>query len=286
MQLTISSASTGLYSTWVFIEEVGLLFDAGDGVSAALCQKTGRIKHIFLSHADRDHICGLLQLHQLNARDGHPAIYYPKDCGSFPAMKDFMARFDPQSGPATWSAIASNERYEIKDSYFVHTHPSDHIRKGEDVKALCFTLKRTRKKLRPAYQGLSWKEIAKTKQEIGEDALTEMIDESLIGYSGDVPALEPERWAGVKTLFHEATFLESDTGRGQHANLPQVIAASANLSLEALVLFHFSSRYKPQEIKQAIRQQAAIHKIAFPIYSIMPQRVYLDVLSELPVWEP
>lgn len=39
MPLTITGYSTGLFATWYFIEELGILFDAGDGVSAGLTQK-------------------------------------------------------------------------------------------------------------------------------------------------------------------------------------------------------------------------------------------------------
>ncbi|WP_315814720.1 hypothetical protein [Paraflavitalea speifideaquila] len=42
MQFTITGYSTALFSTWYFIEELGLLFDAGDGVSAGLLQKAGK----------------------------------------------------------------------------------------------------------------------------------------------------------------------------------------------------------------------------------------------------
>ena len=96
--MKITGYSTALFSTWFFLEEYGILFDAGDGVSASLMGKGGKIKHIFISHADRDHITGLLQVHQLNARPGKPLIAYPKDSGSFPAMAGFMDKFDPHVG--------------------------------------------------------------------------------------------------------------------------------------------------------------------------------------------
>ena len=56
MDFTISGYSTALFATWYFIDELDLLFDAGDGVVAGLTQKSGKIKHIFISHADRDHL--------------------------------------------------------------------------------------------------------------------------------------------------------------------------------------------------------------------------------------
>lgn len=77
MNFKITSYSTALFSTWVFVEELGLLFDAGDGVMAHLLQKSRKIKQVFISHADRDHLNGLPQFYQLNAREGFPKIYYP-----------------------------------------------------------------------------------------------------------------------------------------------------------------------------------------------------------------
>lgn len=65
MQLTITGYSTALFSTWYFVEELGILFDCGDGVSAALLQKARKVEHVFISHADRDHLAGLLQFNQL-----------------------------------------------------------------------------------------------------------------------------------------------------------------------------------------------------------------------------
>ena len=82
----LTGYSTALFSTWLFLEDYGLLFDAGDGVSAGLSQKSRKAKYVFITHADRDHLAGLLQLHQLNAQDGQPLICYPRDCGSFPAL--------------------------------------------------------------------------------------------------------------------------------------------------------------------------------------------------------
>src|SRR2546423_5921372 len=55
-RLTITGYSTALFSTWIFIEEMRLLFDAGDGVMSGLMHKSGKIRHIAMSHADRDHV--------------------------------------------------------------------------------------------------------------------------------------------------------------------------------------------------------------------------------------
>ncbi|MBS1605964.1 MAG: RNAse Z, partial [Bacteroidetes bacterium] len=51
MQLTITGYSTALFSTWYFIEEWGILFDAGEGLISSLLQKSRKIDQVFISHA-------------------------------------------------------------------------------------------------------------------------------------------------------------------------------------------------------------------------------------------
>lgn len=144
MQFTITASSTALFSTWFFVEELGVLFDAGDGVSASLGQKGRKIRHIFITHADRDHICGLLQLNQLNSRNGTPGIYYPKDCGSFPALRDFADKFDAQSGPANWVGLVPGETVTLGSGLSVEARASEHLKSTDQSKALDYTICRSR----------------------------------------------------------------------------------------------------------------------------------------------
>ena len=286
MQLHITAASTALFSTWVFVENLGLLFDAGDGVSASLGQKSRKVRHVFITHADRDHVCGLLQLHQLNAADGFPHIYYPADCGSFPPLRDFVKQFDPQSGPATWSGLGTAETIELPNSHSIAARASTHVTSGNLTKALDFTLRAERRSLRSEFRELPGSEIAAKRKELGDAAIMETKIEELLGYSGDAPELNPQRWSKVKVLIHEATFLGADTARRSHSNLPQVIAAAAKLELEALILLHFSARYTPVEIENAIREHAEKSSIRFPIFAVCPGHVVIDILNTTPIWQP
>jgi len=286
MSLNVTAASTAPFSTWVFVENLGLLFDAGDGVSASLGQKSRKARHIFVTHADRDHMCGLLQLHQLNARDGSPRIYYPKDCGTFPALRDFCTKFDPQSGPATWIGLKAEESVELENGFSINARTSSHVVAGNLCKALDYTVSSSRRILRSEFRTLPGSEIAAKRKELGDDAVTEIVSEDLLGYSGDAPKLEPNHWLGVKVLFHEATFLDPDTARGAHSNVPQVIEAAAELDLEALILLHFSARYSADNIEQAICDHAEAHSPRFPIHAVLPGQLATDILSNRPVWQP
>src|SRR6516162_5613093 len=170
MQLQITAASTALFSTWLFIENLGVLFDAGDGVSASLGQKSRKVRHVFVTHADRDHVCGLLQLHQLNASKGTPHIYYPADCGSFPALRNFVKDFDPQSGPATWKGLKGSEIVGLPNSYSVASRLSTHVEVAGLSKSLDYIIRTERRSLRPEHRHLSGPEIASRRKELGDDA--------------------------------------------------------------------------------------------------------------------
>src|SRR3954466_9912593 len=127
MQLTVSGYSTALFSTWYFIEELGILFDAGDGVVANLLQKSRKIKHVFLSHADRDHLTGLLQLNQLNARAGFPKMYYPKDAKSIRTLEAFSKDFDDQVRGTEWIPLTEGQEVEIKKDILVTSIKNHHV---------------------------------------------------------------------------------------------------------------------------------------------------------------
>ena len=286
MRLQLIASSSALFSTWLFVENLGVLFDAGDGVSAMLGQKGRKARYIFITHADRDHVCGLLQLHQLNAADGFPQIYYPADSGSFPALRDFMEKFDPQSGPASWRGLKTQDVVELPNGHFVTARISSHVTSGNLTKALDFTLCAKRRVLRPEFRSSTAAEIAARRKELGDDAVTEFKTESLLGYSGDSPELDPARWSDVKILVHECTFLEPDTARRSHSNLPQVLTAAAGMKLDALILLHFSARYSTEEIAKAINHHASALQPAFPIYAVYPGQLATDILGQQPVWQP
>src|SRR3982750_583822 len=127
MQLTITGYSTALFATWYFIDEYGLLLDAGDGFLVSLLHKSRKVNHVFISHADRDHLTGLFQFNQLNARPGFPIIYYPKDSASFLVMEAFSKNFDRQVSKTVWTPLAAGARTLIKDNLYVEAIQNGHV---------------------------------------------------------------------------------------------------------------------------------------------------------------
>lgn len=285
---TITGYSTALFATWYFIDELAVLFDCGDGVCAGLMQKSRKVRHVFVSHADRDHLAGLLQFNQLNSRPGLK-IYYPKDCGSFPPLADFMARFDPQVSGTEWIPITDCQEIEIRNDLVVRTLENRHVEVEDcQVKSLSFFVDQKIRKLKPELAGKTGGEIAQLRKDEGEAAISDETRSTLLAYSADTPIETDGRWNDVATLIHEATFLTDDEidpdnpRRNKHSSLDQVLKMVSGSNIKQLILGHFSSRYDDEEIDNAIKQGCELHDIEIPVYRILPGHRVVDVIGNGP----
>ena len=287
MQLTITGYSTALFATWYFIDEYGLLLDAGDGFIAALLQKSRKVKHVFISHADRDHLTGLFQFNQLNARSGFPIMYYPKDSASFPAMEAFSKAFDRQVSKTVWKPLAAGEKIFVKDNLYVEAIQNGHVDVKDGItKSLSYKVFETKRKLRPEWSHLSGEEIRQLSLEKGKDFLTYEVSNCIIGYSGDTPVEDIERWDNCRILIHEATFLGGNedipvrTHGNKHSTLEEVMEMVSNTHIEQLILGHFSSRYSPEQINKSILQLCGKYGINIPVFRILPGQIVSDILNQ------
>jgi ribonuclease Z len=198
---------------------------------------------------------------QLNARDGQPRVLYPKDSSSFSAMEDFCRKFDPHVGAATWSPVEPGDQVELSDSLRLRVVESSHIDRPGQVKSVGYQVVRSARKLKSEYRGRPSTEIAELSRTLGSDALTDLHDEVVIGYSGDTGVDGADQWRGCRLLIHESTFLRhEDAGergeRNLHSVLLDVLRMAAEASPGALILNHFSSRYKPAEVIAAVEREA------------------------------
>jgi ribonuclease Z len=291
MKLTITGYSTALFSTWYFIDELALLFDCGDGVTAGLMQKARKVSNVFVSHADRDHLTGLLQFNQLNARPGAPVIHYPSDSGSFPALAQFAAKFDPHIAGTVWVPVKAGDHVHVKDDYYIECFRNNHVNAAPGInKSLSYIVYQLKTKLKPAYAGLQGKEVKELIDKVGKEQLTEQLRTNILAFSGDTPVHDIERWNNCKVLIHEATFLDTEEQgknnreRNLHSNLEEVIEMAAQLKIEKLILGHFSSRYHPEHIDGRIKELCTKYNIKIPVFRILPGEVGRDVLSGSPVY--
>ena len=288
--MTITGYSTALFATWYFVEEWGILFDAGDGLISALLQKSRKIDQVFISHADRDHLTGLLQFNQLNARPGFPVIHYPKDASSFPALETFSKTFDRQVTRTVWIPVTEGDEIPIAKDLLVLPVRNGHVPVEQHIiKSLGYTVVQTRKKLKPEFLGLSGEELRVLGERIGRENLSIELREKLLAYSGDTPVEDGAKWDNTRVLIHEATFLGGgehiktrDYGN-KHSTLEEVMEMVSSLHLGSLILGHFSSRYSPEEIDTAIRLQCDHYAINIPVYRVLPGETVVDILAGTPL---
>jgi len=283
--LTLRGASTALFSTWYMAEQWGLMVDCGDGASAALMHKARKVRHLFLSHADRDHVAGLLAYQQLY---GGPrlTIHYPADSGSLPALAKFCRDFDPWIEGTTWRPVAPDEEVDIGGGLSVRALENTHmsgIRPG--VRSLSYFVERSVRKLRPEFHGLAGTEIAALRAERGAKAMTVERRSLALAYSADTGVIRDGRYDGAGVLIHEATFIDRDDSsaddptRFRHSVLEDVLEMVATAKPAHLVLGHFSGRYGVAQIEDAVREGCARHGLAMPVSLVLPGAVSHDILA-------
>ena len=283
MKLTIHGYSTALFATWYFIEELGILFDAGDGFTSQLLGKCGKIRHAFISHADRDHITGLLQFNQLFAGN-KPSIYYPKDASSFRFMEDFFGKFDPHNKGTQWQAIEDKSIINIKPNLVVEAFENEHINVPTMLKSLSYRIVEKKKKLKEDFKGLASNEIVQLKQEKGELFLFENIENRLLAFSGDTPVMDYEYYNNSKIVIHEATFLTNEetntkANKNSHSSLEEVLKMVSEIKVEKVILGHFSSRYDQEEIDKKIKELIQYYGIKIPVYRIPVGKTVKNILK-------
>ena len=287
MSYTITAYSTALFSTWINVEELNLLIDAGDGLCAGLLQKARKIKHAFITHPDRDHLTGLPQYLQLNSREGLPVVYYPRDAGSFPAMAAFLEKFDPHTGNSTWQGIADGDRIEIKKNIYVEGLRNGHVKCPVGVhKSLSYKVYEQKQKLRAEFQALSGKEIQEVVAKHGREYITDTVERNILSFSGDTPVDDYAKWDGSEILIHESTFLKEEgdaqvESRGnRHSRIDEVLQMVAEIEVGTLILNHFSSRYSKEDIDHVTRKLLKEYQIKTPVHLIYPGEIKRDILNQ------
>jgi ribonuclease Z len=291
MNLTISGYSTALFSTWYFVEELDVLFDVGDGISSTLLQKSRKIENVFVSHADRDHITGLLQFNQLNAREGFPIIHYPKNCGSFAPLEHFAKQFDTHVTGTIWKPIIEGEKIWIKPNIYVQAIRNNHVSAPVGIhKSFGYKVVSVKYKLNEDLLHLNPQEIKTIISEKGKAQTHTEIKTNLISYSGDTPCENFEHWANAEVLIHEATFLGGNedasikTHGNKHSQLNEVLKAVSQTSIKHLILGHFSSRYSDEQIDTQIKSLCKQYEIKIPVFRVLPGVAVKDILKREPVY--
>ena len=243
------------------------LIDCGEGTQVQLRKnkiKFSRINHIFISHLHGDHFFGLpgmISTFRLLGRDKEMHIYGPK--GIKEAITLLLKLGDSWTDyPLVFHELTSKEPELIYEDMKVSvtTIPLDH---RVYTNGFLFKEKLGERKLnidavaKYKIDKSYFQNIKNGKDVVSEDGLT--IDNTELSFDPPAPkgyafcsdtAYKPdmvEQIFGVDVLYHESTFLDSDShlsGKTKHSTAKEAAAIAKAANVGTLILGHYSTRYK------------------------------------------
>ena len=311
MHLQIAIHSSPRFATWIWIPDWRLLIDAGDGATQHLGYKIRKIDTVALTHSHRDHIGGLLQVLNQRGEAGSFAVAHPCGSHSIPQLENFSYKFNPGSSrQAIWHRLEEGDEMPVVDSQRVLKAFRTRHYLDDDManapRSLGYSLVWRKQKVRAELRELPQKELDEIRLREGVAAITEQVDEKWIVVGGDGEPLRVEEVRGAKLLLHEATFLNSeDRDSGEeggaeadteysksaapthghvHSTVEEALRVAQDAEVEDVVLYHISTRYTDQEIREAVREIAQDLNFRGRVWPVLPRRVYWNLLGEKPTW--
>lgn len=252
----IIAQSRGLVSSWTFVPDYSLLFDAGDGVATSLGVKSGSIAHIVLTHAHFDHVGGLAALLHLRSRVAPNTAVNVYTPGNHPRINTMLGMLGRQARQdMNLIEIHPDKEYDLGGKRVLKAFPVRHsdISKG-------YLIQTPRSRLLPEFQNKSGSEIAKIRK--SGTPVTHDFMHTLIAYTGDTPPLnirEIEIIKNADVLITEATFLTKaerlKEGAFTHSDLETAATDIQTANPKRAILNHFSPRYTDSHV---IKQVGAL----------------------------
>lgn len=265
--------SCAKYSTWFYYRPDHVLFDAGEGVSLAMRNTIYGINYIFLSHSHGDHIDGLPGLIRSRASsmgDTTKAltIYYPKNDALILQFKEYLKQsIFKLPYQLTWTPLEPGDRVNLNGNRFIEAFASDHT----NSLSLGYKIVESRKRLKEKYRELSQKELIFIIKKYGQKEINEMYEKNLLVYTGDTMPIDTDVMKNAEVLLHDATFAnKNDREENTHATVDEACQVALKANVSALALFHFSSRYNRQQIKNEIRKCIEQYNMSIPIFYTLP----------------
>ncbi len=255
--MKVFAYSKALYSTWLYLEPMRLLLDAGEGINCFLEGRLLAFRDLAITHAHTDHFTGLQNILITRLREMEVTqeeipplnIYYPGNSRTleryFQYLQDVMSRWNDL---VVLHPLVPGDTLALQGARGLHLTALEAEHRVYKQTALSYRVEQLRYGLKPEIQGKPQSEINKIIAEKGKSAITEPIMRPLVFYSGDGrPRLDPVS-RGAALHIQEATFLDTNGNKKiDHATLAEAIALFRELEANNLLLFHLSSRYTMHE---------------------------------------
>ncbi|XP_058070785.1 tRNase Z TRZ2, chloroplastic-like [Magnolia sinica] len=249
----IEGLSIGGHETCVIIPSLNAAFDIGRCPSRAVHQD-----FLFITHAHLDHIGGLpMYLATRGLYSLKPPTVFVPPCikGDVEKLLDIQRAMSQTELKLDLVALDVGETYEIRNDLVVRPFKTHHV-----IPSQGYVIYSVRNKLKKQYAHLPGTKIKKLK--LSGVEITDTILSPEVAFTGDTTSdfiLEPRNADALraKILITEATFLDEELGieharQHGHMHLYEILEHAQWIRNKAVLLTHFSSRYKIEDIRQAV----------------------------------
>jgi len=253
--IRIDARSLGGIATTIAFPEWSLCIDLGVTTQAAL-----RCDTVAFTHAHADHVSGLNQYLGVRRLYGmRPPRLIASSAIAAPLQRlvDAMGELQGRPFESVVEGVEPGGDVEVGRGLRLRPFPVVH-----QAHSVGWSVVRRVARLRPEHAGLAGAEIARRKSDGATDLFDE-IDDPLVAVTGDTQAegldLSPWWVRRARVLMIETTFLDDERRDsnaakvGRHMHLDDLPALLDGLESRAVVLYHVSQVYRPDEVEAAIR---------------------------------
>lgn len=246
--IKLEGRSTAGVFTSIELPELGVVFDAGTCSATAF-----RHSHVFVSHGHVDHVAALPSHASIRLLNGLPAARYITSSALVPRVESLFRAAEELAENELPRAILALDpggaEIALRRDLVARAFHAEHR-----VPSQGYVLYEARDQLEERFVGLAPSEIAARRQ-AGEQVSVRR-NTPLVAFSGDTRieaiANNPDALRS-RLLILEATYLDpahsvEEARRRGHIHLDEIAARADLFENEAILLMHFSARYRANEI--------------------------------------